>query len=69
MALHYLGSLAVYDNLEPRISIMIRRVSDIASIGTPVVWTVRVPIERVLEPNPRAWLQGALEQLPNLRDL
>lgn len=69
MTLHYLGSLAVYSNLEPRIVIMVRRVSDTSHIGTPIVWTARVPIERPIARTPRAWLQSALEQLPDLTTL
>jgi len=69
MTLHYLGSLAIYDFLEPRVTLMVRRVSDSASIGTPVVWTARVPIERPRARTPRAWLQASLEQLPDLTTL
>jgi hypothetical protein len=67
MALHYLHSLVVYgfgDN--PRIVLMTRRSSDTASIGTPVVWTARVPIVPPIAATPRANFQAALEQLPDL---
>lgn len=70
MALYYLHSLVVYNVEEnPRIVLMTRRVSTVARIGTPVVWTARVPIEPPIAQTPRANFQAALEQLPDLTGL
>lgn len=68
--LYYVHSLVVYDTpASSRISLMSRRVSDTAHIGTPVVWTAQVPIERPIARTPRAHFQAALEQLPDLTTL
>lgn len=70
MAMHYLHSMAIYTHGEnPRIILMSRRLSDVASIGTPVVWTARVPILPPIARTPRASFQAALEQLPDLTEL
>jgi hypothetical protein len=70
MTLHYLHSLVIYPFGEsPRIVLMTRRLSDTSSIGTPVVWTGRVPIEPPIARTPRANFQAALEQLPDLTEL
>ena len=68
--LYYLHSLAIYSRPDnPRISLMTRRLSTDAHIGTPVVWTAQVPIELPIARTPRAHFQAALEQLPDLTTL
>ena len=70
MALRYLHSLVAYvETDEPRIVLMTRRVSDQASIGTPVVWTARVPLYSPRAATPRANFQACLDQLPDLTTL
>lgn len=70
MTLYYLHSLVIYGmRPTPEISLMTRRVSDTASIGSPVVWTARVPISLPIAQSPRAHFQAALEQLPDLTTL
>lgn len=70
MTMFYLHSLVIYPFGErPRVTFMTRRVSDIASIGTPVIWTAQAPIEPPTGWSPRAHFQACLEQLPNLQGL
>jgi len=68
--LYYVHSLVIYGASErPRINLMTRRMSDIANIGTPVIWTAQVLIRQPLANSPRAHFQAALEQLPDLTTL
>lgn len=44
--LHYHANITLAEYLEPRAVIVVRRVSDTSVIGTPVVWSARVPLVR-----------------------